>query len=204
MVDAPDDRLHEQLQRARTDDAELAQLIAGYLPSLRAFVRARLRPELRAKESASDVVQSVCRELLGDQEAFEFRGAAAFRSWLFTAALNKIRDRDRFYRQDKRDRDRETPAAEEQLLAGYASVCTPSQVVAGAEQVAILERAMDELEPDHREVIAYARLAGLPAKEIAPLMGRTEAAVYALLGRGLIKLAEKLQQHGLRPPGETL
>ncbi|MHC5063946.1 MAG: RNA polymerase sigma factor, partial [Planctomycetota bacterium] len=128
-------------------------------------------------------------------------------SWLFTAALNKIRDRDRFYKQEKRDLGRELEpevSGEQHLLQGYASVCTPSHQVSAAEQIAILEQAMDELEPDHRDVIAYARLAGMSAKEIAPLMNRNETAVYALLGRALLKLAEQLKSHGMRPPGETL
>lgn len=204
---ADKNRLEDLIQRAREDEACLDELLAGYLPSLRAFVRSRLRPELRLKESASDLVQSVCRELLSDESSFEFRGEAAFRSWLFTAALNKIRDRDRFYKQEKRDMGRElNPAAsgEQHLLQGYSSVCTPSHQVSAAEQIAILEKAMDELEPDHRDVIAYARLAGMPAKEIAPLMNRNETAVYALLGRALLKLAEQLKSHGMRPPGETL
>lgn len=201
-----EEALERLIQKSRSDAASLEELVAGYLPTLRAFVRSRLRPELRLKESASDLVQSVCRELLTEQ-SFEFRGAAAFRSWLFTAALNKIRDRDRFYRQHKRDMAREmSPAATgaRHLLQGYSSVCTPSHQVSAAEQIAILEQAMDELEPDHRDVIAYARLAGMSAKEIAPLMDRNESAVYALLGRALVKLSEKLRNLGLRPPGETL
>ncbi len=186
----------------------IEQLIESNLPSLRAFIRSRLRPELRLKESTSDLVQSICREVLTAEDGFEFRGEAAFRSWLFTAALNKIRDRDRFFRQEKRDIGRELESSatstDAHLLKGYASVCSPSHLVSVAEQVAILERAMDELEPDHRDVIAYARLAGMPAKEIAPIMDRTETAVHALLGRALLKLAEQLKNHGIRPPGETL
>ena len=44
----------------------------------------------------------------------------------------------------------------------------------------------------------------MPAKEIAPIMDRTETAVHALLGRALLKLAEQLKSHGMRPAGETL
>jgi len=194
---------------ATPDEQERIEvLLENHLPSLRAFVRTRLRPELRIKESSSDLVQSVCRELLAAGDGFELRSENAFRAWLFTAALNKIRDRDRFYREAKRDMNRELDAqansSDDHLLQGYASVCTPSHAVSVTEQVAILEQAMDELEPDHRDAIAYARLAGLQSKEIAPLMGRQETAVRALLGRALVKLAAQLKAHGLRPPGETL
>ncbi len=202
-----EEALGRLIRQAQNDETSLKELVADYLPSLRAFVRSRLGPELRLKESASDLMQSVCREILTEETKFEFRGETAFRSWLFTAALNKIRERNRYYRQEKRDIGRETPPAatdEQHLLRGYSSVCTPSHQVSAAEQVAILEQAMDELEPDHRDVIAYARLAGMPAREIAALMDRNEGAVHALLGRALVKLAEKLRSHGLRPPGETL
>jgi hypothetical protein len=60
-------------------DAEaLARLLTGFLPELRAFVRLRLGPELRARETSSDLVQSVCREVLADLDQFEYRGSPSF------------------------------------------------------------------------------------------------------------------------------
>ena len=49
-------------------------------------------PQLRAKESASDLVQSVCREVLGRLDRFQHGGEAGFRHWLYATALRKVRD----------------------------------------------------------------------------------------------------------------
>ena len=53
---------------------DLERLLTEHLPALRAYVRARLGPKLAAHESASDVVQSVCRELLQEQGNLDYRG----------------------------------------------------------------------------------------------------------------------------------
>ena len=61
------------------DARALDSLIVDYLPRLRAFVRARMDVALRRRESCSDLVQSVCRDLLAREDKFEFEGEAQFR-----------------------------------------------------------------------------------------------------------------------------
>jgi len=51
---------------SRGDGIAIDELLHRYLPGLRAFVRLRASPAVRAKESASDIAQSVCREVLED------------------------------------------------------------------------------------------------------------------------------------------
>ena len=64
--------------------------VQQYLPRLRAFVRARMSPAVRRRESCSDIVQSVCRELVENRSRLDFPDEARFRGWLFTAALTKV------------------------------------------------------------------------------------------------------------------
>jgi RNA polymerase sigma-70 factor (ECF subfamily) len=185
-------------ERAQGGEPVLDRLLAEHLPNLRAFVRAHLSPELRQRESASDVVQSVCRTLLGERACFDFRSETEFRAWLFLAATNKIRDKQRFHFRQQRDVRREQ-GGEDDLLAGYASICSPSRAAIAAEQVAKLEQALDRLEPDHREVIALTRLCGLPSREAAAVLGRSDGATRMLLGRALMRLSEELRGQGLEP-----
>ncbi len=58
----------------------------------------------------------------------------------------------------------------------------------GQEQLAQLEAAFDRLSPDHREVLTLARIVGLPHREIAEVMGRSEAACRILLYRATAQL----------------
>jgi RNA polymerase sigma-70 factor (ECF subfamily) len=74
------------------------------------------------------------------------------------------------------------------VAASYADLVTPSRHLAVREELARVEAAMDRLSEDHREVITLARIAGLSHREIAAVMGRSEAACRVLLHRATAQL----------------
>ena len=179
--------------------AAVEQLLTRHYGQLRAFLRLRIDPALRAKESSADLAQSVCRDVLAGLARFEYRGDGSFKAWLFKAALNKLREKHEFYHAHKRDVRQEvslgTPTDPGDLLlsAGYATL-SPSRIAAGREQIALLEAAFDALPEDYREVLTLSRLAGLSHAEIAQQMARTVEASRVLLSRALARLASLLQQ----------
>lgn len=182
---------------ARSDDPDVEALLAQHLPGLRGFIRLRSGPQLRSLEETTDLVQSVCREILQHRDRFRFPDEDGFRRWLYTTALRKIGHRAQHYRAQKRDAGRTVSldgarASAEELLDGYSRVCTPSQVVQAREQVSRIEAAFDRLPEDYREVITLARIAGLSHAEIADRMGRTVKAARSLLFRALERLSELL------------
>ena len=182
---------------SRGDSGRVVALLEQHLPRVRAFVRLRMDAELRAREASCDLVQSVCRELLARVDDFELKNEVAFRSWLFTSALNKIRDRHRYWHRDRRDVRREEAADAEQsvdvLQQQYGTLMTPSMQASAREEVERLEACFDTLPDDYREVVTLARVVGLPHAEIAERMGRSVGAVRMLLGRALRELAQKLE-----------
>ena len=182
---------------ASGDAASLDQLLERYLPQLHAYVHLRLGA-LRARESSMDVVQSVCREVLTQRDRFDFRGEERFRAWLFTAALNKLRDKHRFYHWGKRDVRREAgPVTAFEGGIARTLLGTPSQGAMAAETDRIAQEAIESLSEDHREVITLARLVGLPHKVIAEVMGRSEEATRQLLGRAIVQFGLELRRRGL-------
>jgi RNA polymerase sigma factor (sigma-70 family) len=190
----------ELYERAATGDgASLDALLARYLPQLHAYVRVRLSGDLRARESSMDVVQSVCRDVLGERGRFDFRGEERFRAWLFTAALNKIRDKYRFHRGAGRDvrREQEPPAELDAAIA--RDLLTPSQDAIAGETARQVREALAELGEDHREVITLARIVGLPHRVIAEVMDRSEEATRQLLGRALVQFTLVLKRRGVTP-----
>ncbi len=192
----------EKLVQAATqgDPIAIDELLDRYLPGLRAFIRLRTGRLLRAKESASDLAQSVCREVLQHMDRFQYGGESGFKNWLYTTALRKIANRQAFYQAQRRDARREIqkPLGEEQrqsqLLAAYATICTPSQHAMAHEELARIEGAFEKLPEDYRDVICYSRILGLSHPEIAEAMERSEGAVRTLLSRALTRLAEVLDQ----------
>jgi DNA-directed RNA polymerase specialized sigma24 family protein len=86
---------------SRGDPAAIEALLERHLPRLRAFVRLRVGAELRQRESASDIVQSACREVIANMGRYRYRGEDQFRRWLFTAALRKLADKVEHHRAAK-------------------------------------------------------------------------------------------------------
>lgn len=184
---------------AQGDRAALDRLLELYLPELRAFVRLRAGAVVRGRESNSDIVQSVCREVIQHADRFQFPSEPAFKQWLCTTALRKIINRKDFYLAQKRDAQREMPLssgsgsqAEQQLLECYRSFSSPSRQAMVKEEIARVERAFDELPEEYREVITLAHVLGMSRAEIAQQMGKSEGAVRVLLHRALARVSALL------------
>lgn len=174
-------------------------LLIRHLPGLERFLARQAGGWLPAKESRSDLAQSVCRELLerARTERFEFQGDAEFKQWLYEAALLKVRNRDRYYRAEKRDwrqerRDR-APAGEsgERTLeeAVPAATSSPSARVMRQEELGRLSESLALLPEADREIVRLAHLEGLSHREIAGRLGITESHSRTRLGRALARLA---------------
>ena len=183
----PDD-LRQLVQKATAGDGPSVEaLLQRYLPRLRGFVRLRMDASLRQRESSSDLVQSVCREVLQHAGTFVYDGEERFRAWLFKTALNKMLEHKRAASAQKRDVRREVAIGDEVDYADLRlALQSPSQVAIAGELAQQVEAAFDQLSDDHREVITLARIVGLPQAEIARQMDRGEGAVRMLLSRALV------------------
>lgn len=182
------------LERAfRGDAAAVDDLLVRHLPRLRAFVRLRAGPLVRAHDDTGDLVQSVCREVLGKASQLHFDNEAAFRHWLFTEALRKIGKRARYHTAEKRDA-RRAEQLDSELAACYSSIASPSQHAAVREQIARVEAAFDDLDERQREIVTLAYVVGLSRAEIGAHIGASEGAVRTALHRALARLAAKLDR----------
>lgn len=190
---------------SRGDAIAVDALLQRYLPGLEAFIRLRQGRMLKAKESAADIVQSVCREILEHMDRYQYRGETQFKHWLYTTALRKLSNRYEYYRAQKRDAAREialpltgggtqTHTSPGEMLQQYHFVGTPSQALQAREEMLRIEVAFEKLPEEYREVILLSRMIGLTHKEIAEVQGKTEGAVRVTLSRALAKLAGFLEK----------
>jgi RNA polymerase sigma-70 factor (ECF subfamily) len=171
------------------DAAAVGTLLQQHLPALRAFVRLKAGPSLLAKESCSDLAQSVCRDVLENADRFRFGGEPEFRKWLFTTAMRKISDRAEHWRAGKRDAGKERGGLDEEELRGFAGIYSPSGQAQAREELQRVEAAFGRLAPEKQEVILMARLMGLSHSQIAQELGKTEVAVRSILSRALAELS---------------
>lgn len=186
-------RLVDQLSRG--DPGAVPSLLERYLDDLQAYVDRHAGAVLQGKETPADLVQSVCREVLeGVQRgAFEYRGEAQFRQWLYQAALHKITTKARFHDAKKREQRREDSL--DDLLDSQGEVPfgvsrTPSRAAVAGEEYARFLAAMALLPPEQRQVVEWAQLEGVPHKEIARRLGISEPNSRMVLSRALARLAK--------------
>lgn len=186
--------------RATSGDAvAVEELLERHLPGLRSYVRRNVSPGVLAKESSEDLVQSVCREVLQNVGEFEYRGEAAFRSWLYQAALRKLIDRHRYYTAEKRDPGREAGGVvSTELSTDAASLLvasltgSPSGEVIMKEEVQRLEHAFARLAETDRRIIHLVYVLGRSHADVARELACTEVASRKQLSRALARLSRHL------------
>ncbi len=195
------DPSRELVERAtRGDGVAIDSLLERYLPDLCDFVRHRAGAALAQKESASDLVQSACREVLQHMDRFRYDGEDGFRRWLFATTLRKIQDRHRYWRAERR-------RAEREVRQGSASgdgrkddgdwlrtLSTPSRHAAANEELERVQQALAALPEPYRQVIRLHHLEGRSHEEIARELSVSEAYARTILSRGLARLARVLHR----------
>jgi RNA polymerase sigma-70 factor (ECF subfamily) len=170
------------LDAARAGDRRaLDDLCARHRGRLLAFVASRLGEGLAA--TPEDVVQETYLEAVRKIDGFEPQGPSAFYRWLVAIARFKVAETIRA--RQARKRALEAPLAHEPA----ARQTSPSARAGKAEGAALLARALDGIEPAQAEAIRLRYLEGLSILEAADRMERTEAAVKALVARGLDALS---------------
>lgn len=177
----------EAIAKAQAGDSEALEALfrAHYGPVL-AFLRLTARNRLGARESVSDVAQSVCRLALRDIGRFEYQGSRSFRNWLLTYARNKVHEKLRQHHAGVRDVGREEFAPLSQIYGGIAS---PSRIASARETVEAFEQAFSTLSDGDRELIVLHKLEGLSHKEIATRTGKSVVACRQALSRAMVRLA---------------
>ena len=161
-----------------------------------AAVRARLGPELRGKLESWDVLQDALLASLKNVPSFSQTGEGAFLNWLAKVVENRIRDHLDYFRAEKRDHRLEKPMAARSADSSVPldipernCAPTPSQVLILSEELARLEKAMDQLPEESRELIVAVKIEGRTYDEIAQAMGKSPDAVRMQVKRALIALA---------------
>jgi RNA polymerase sigma-70 factor (ECF subfamily) len=178
------------------DHSALDQLYKVYGERVRRIVRLRMGKELRPKLDSMDLVQDVLVSALGGLGQFTYKNEGDFLRWLSKIAENALRDNlDKLY-TDKRDIRKEvrrvdlSPTTGSGFVAnaGPIDATTPSVIMSRKEDLDKLEKAIDQLKPEHREVVVLTKIEGLSYKEIGKKLGKSADAVGMLLSRAIVAL----------------
>jgi RNA polymerase sigma-70 factor (ECF subfamily) len=158
-----------------------------------------LDPELRAKGGASDLVQQTFLEAQRDFAHFQGNTEADLLAWLRHLLRHNLGKFRRAYRRtQKRGVGREVsldagraggPRGEEVPADGSS----PSEQAVQHEQDEALERALEGLPEDYRQVIRLRYKEDRSFEEIAGLIGRSAEAARKLWARAVKRLQQELE-----------
>ncbi|RMF67692.1 MAG: sigma-70 family RNA polymerase sigma factor [Calditrichaeota bacterium] len=176
-----DDQL--MLSYASGDLAAFEELFRRYGKRLyNLFLRSVNREDL-----AQDLLQECFLKVIEARD--RYRPRTAFSSWIFTIAMNLIRDT---YRRRQRRTIETTGNLEAANLETRSSDGDPHKDLEKSQMSAAVASAMDALPRDQREVLLLSKYQGVPFLEIAEILQISPAAAKQKAYRGMQNLRKRL------------
>lgn len=177
--DASDDLL--MLAWVAGDVAAFETLYARHRGPLYRFLARQLRNQALADECFQDVWQRVIAARAG------WKPEAAFSTWLFRIAHNRLNDHWRAARHRPG-----APADGDERAARMPDPSTPEHELSDFEQRRRLQRAMEELPDEQREVLLLRLEQELSLEEIGAITGVGRETVKSRLRYAMDKLRQRL------------
>ncbi|MHC4207444.1 MAG: sigma-70 family RNA polymerase sigma factor [Planctomycetota bacterium] len=183
------------LAKVGNEDA-LDKLCRIYGERIRRIVRIRMGREIRVKLDSMDLVQDALFNALRGLGDFTYENEGDFLRWLSRIAQNALghhveklyTDKRDIRREVRLDESKQTTAGRLAGTPGPVKVTTPSVIMTKKEDLDKLEKAIDELKPEHKEVIVLAKIEELSYKEIGKRLDKSADAVGMLLSRAMVAL----------------
>jgi len=187
----------------RHDPAALAAFLEDRRPALLAFIERRLGSALRGKLEPQDVLQELAVKSLRELPNADLSTRDPF-GWLCHLAEQCIVDGHRHFAAGKRASAKEVPGnvrigdgSQDLVALLAASLTSPSMAAVRDERQQRLMDVIAEFPDEHREALRLRYGEGLPTKDVAAKLGKSDVATRVLLSR----LVQRLQE--LLGPGEA-
>jgi RNA polymerase sigma-70 factor (ECF subfamily) len=178
------------------DQTALNHLYMVYSERVRWMIRFRMSKELRSKLESMDLVQDTLLQALRGLDGFTYKNEGDFLRWLSKIAENELRGSLRKLHADKRDIRKDARLNDNRQKTGNqcaeiptpVDATTPSVIMSKRDELARLEKAMDELKPQYKEVIIWAKIDGLSYNEMGQRLSKSNDAVRKLVSRAMAEL----------------
>ena len=192
----------ELIDRIKNRDAvALAEYIQAHRDRLTGFIRSITGDHLLSVVELDDLVQEVSTAALTGLETAPLEQYEPMQ-WLQQIARRRVVDAHRFHFDAKRrDAGRKQSIHQassasssgqglEAMLA--ASMTSPSAAFSRDVRMVRMQEAIEALSPEQRDIIRMRYAEGMPTKEIAAKVGKTDVAVRVLLSRSMRQLEKQL------------
>ena len=159
---------------------------------LLSLIRMRMGPKLRSKMESCDLLNATLLRAFKGFDSLEARNTSSLMAWLARIAENEIRDQAERLNAQRRDAAQEVP-----LDSGFHELAdrvrSQTSRLVLSESRRKLERAIEQLPAEHREIVLLRHYEELGFKEIGARMGKSADACRMLLARAMTALTLKMR-----------
>ncbi len=166
------------------DRGALRQLLETVRPVVVRYCRARVGNVQRGGITADDVAQEVCMAVITALPRYRDQGRP-FLAFVYGIAAHKVAD---VHRSLSRDRAYPTDSVPE-VESGWTG---PEQLAVQADSAARMDKLLQLLPGNQREILILRVVVGLSAEETADAVGSTPGAVRVAQHRALARLKSEL------------
>ena len=173
----------ELVRRAQHGNSNaIGKLYDHHQPHIFRFVWSRVRHQQTAEDMTGEIFTRMVTHLPNYRDS-----GLPFRAWLYRIARNLIAD---YFRQH----GGHTPLPLDEAENVTENMGDLDTLVQQTITMKSVEKALDHIDPEQREVVIMRFLVGLPLKEVALSLNKTVPAVKSLQHRGLKALRIACQQ----------
>ena len=165
------------------DEAAFNEMVSRHWDRIYGMVHQLLRNQQDAEEVTQDAFIRAHRGLVN------FRGDAAFSTWLYQIATNLARNRYWYWWRRKRDKtvsfdqpvsaDNDTPLSE--VFA--TEMETPGDITVTNEFVDRIAESMEKLNPKHREILILRNVKNMSYEDLSEVLGISVGTVKSRIAR---------------------
>jgi len=148
------------------------------------------------QEEANDLAQEIF--MAAYQNLKNFRGDSKFSTWLFQIATNRGKNRFKYLKRrgfftnkGSTETDEEGDYSQRAFTDHSAG---PEELLSSNQVRKAVREAIDELEPDHKEIVILRDVEGFSYEEIARMLNLPEGTTKSRLHRARMVVKEKLKK----------
>lgn len=190
MTPRQEDKLVRLLKRR--DEGAFRKVVALYQHRVYNLCFRMLGNVQEAEDLAQDVFVTVFRSI------DSFRGDSKFSTWLYRIATNHAKNRIKYLARRKSRQKQPLDDVDEGALGepiGGERVSRPDRQAMGHELERLLQRAIAELDEEHRTLIVLREIESLSYQEIGEITGLAAGTVKSRLHRARLQLKEIVDRY---------
>lgn len=172
----------ELVRQAQAGDrAALERIFERYYDRVKRAIGIRMGPQVRSWAESGDIMARTFMKALEKFDAFEWRGDASLLKWLVTIGCGMVRDVKDQLTAQRRDHGRAVPMHVDRPDGSNAELQLPdpgariSRDLGVREDKEVVDRALENLEPDDREILLCYYFYEMSWEQIAEHLGMVEA-----------------------------